>query len=176
LIGLSAYTSNTTSNRPKRDMDEIDARVVIGNVHLRGQYGPLRVRALAMAGTLSNADDITRKNASLSNGLGVPRTPVGSAAYACWAEAAFDVLQPLGSPAGQRLDLFGRYDTYDTMWRSPSGVDNPLLQRRIVTMGINYFPHPRVILKAEYLSRRINQGGSWGIRQTEVNAAIGFIL
>ena len=176
LIGAAGYTSNTTHNRPKRELDDLDARIFLGDVILRGQYGPLRVRGLAMLGTLGNADEITTANARLSNNLGVPRTPVGRAAYAFFAEAAFDVLSPLGVSTRQRLDVFVRYDAYDSMWKPPAELDNPLLQRRVLTAGFNYFPHPRVVLKAEYLSRWINQNSSWDLRQDEVNAAMGFLL
>jgi hypothetical protein len=176
LLGVSGYTSNSTHNRPKREIDDVDARVYLGDLHLRGQYGPLRLRGMAMLGKLTNADRITDANASLSNAFGAPRTPVGSAAYAYYVEAAYDVLGALVPQTQHRLDLFARFDGYDTMWRPPKDLDNPLLERRVVTVGLNYFPHPRVVLKAEYVSRWINQAGAWGLRQSEANAALGFVL
>jgi len=157
-------------------MDDVDARVVIGDVHVRGQYGPLRVRGLAMAGTLENADQITAQNASLSNNLGVPRTPVAAGAYAVFVEAALDLFSTFRAPVRDRLDVFARYDTYDTMWRTPNGIDNPLLHRQVLTVGINYFPHPRAVLKAEWLSRWLDSESGRGVRQDEVNASLGFVL
>jgi hypothetical protein len=62
------------------------------------------------------------------------------------------------------------------MWKAPKDLDNPLMQRRLITAGVNYFPHPRVVLKAEYVSRWINQDHAWHIHQNEANAALGFVL
>jgi len=177
LLGVAGYTSNTTRNRPKRELDDVNARVFLGDVHYRGQYGPLRTRALAMGGALTHAAELTAANASLSSALGAPQTPVGSAAYALFVEASLDVLglaRP--SAATQRLDLFVRAEAYDTMWKAPKDLDNPLMERRVVTTGVAYFPHPRVVLKAEYLSRWINEARQWRLRQDEVNAALGFVL
>jgi hypothetical protein len=176
LIGVSGYTSNTTRNRPKREMDNVEARVFLGDLHLRGQYGPVQVRGLAMLGALTNADQITAANASLSSNLGASRTPVGSAAYAFFVETAIDVLAAARLHSRQRLDLFAHYDAYDTMWKAPKDLGNPLMQRQVLTVGINYFPHPRVVLKAEYLSRWINQDSAWSLRQDEVNALLGLVL
>lgn len=176
LIGLSGYTSGTTRNRPKRELDDVAARVFLGDMHFRGQYGPLRLRGLAMLGTLTSADRVNAANASLSSALGAPRTPVGAAAYACWFESALDVTAALRIHTLQRVDAFVRYDAYDTMWKSAGASDNPLLQRQVLTAGVNYFPHPRVVLKAEYLSRWINQGNDWALRQNELNASLGFVL
>lgn len=176
LLGVSGYTSNTTHNRPKREMDDVEARVFLGDVHLRGQYGPFRVRGLALFGALTNAERITAANASLSNALGAARTPVGSAAYACFLEAALDVPGALHLDTKQQLDVFARYDRYDSMWGGPTALDNPLMQRQVLTVGLNYFPHPRVVLKFEYLSRWINQDDAWRLRQDELNATLGFVL
>lgn len=176
LLGVSGYTSNTTRNRPKRELDDVEARVFLGDVHLRGQYGPLRVRGLALFGTLSNAERVTAANASLSNALGAARTPVGTSAYACFLEGALDVLSVFRVDTRQQLDVFARYDTYDSMWGGPGSLDNPLMQRQVLTVGVNYFPHPRVVLKAEYLSRWINQDDAWSLRQDEFNAVLGFVL
>lgn len=176
LLGVSAYTSGVTRNRPKRDLDDLDARVYLGDLHLRGQYGPLRVRALAMLGTLTHADRITVANASLSNALGAPRTAVGTSAWAVFLEAALDLLGTLRVDTKHQLDVFARYDAYDPMWGGPSALDNPLMQRQALTVGLNYLPHPRVVLKAEYVSRWINQDHAWRLRQDELSAAMGFVL
>ncbi len=179
MFGASFYTGNTTNNRPKRDMDDIAARVYITDFHLRYHYGPFRMAALGMMGWLSNADDITEKNASLSSYLEVPRTPVGSAAYAYYLESSLDLIGLIDPSVRHRFDLFFRYDGYDTMWKPPqkdSGFDNPLLERQVLTAGFNYFPHPRVVFKGEYLSRWINKDDDWARHQHETNFGIGFVL
>ncbi len=179
MFGGSFYTSNTTENRPKRDMDDISARVYVTDFHLRYHYGPFRMAGEALFGFLENADAITEKNSSLSKYLEVPRTPVASSVYGYFLESSLDLIGLIDPTVRHRLDLFVHYDGYDTMWEPPqkgSGFDNPLLQRQVVTTGMNYFPHPRVVFKAEYLSRWINKDKHWKRHQHEVNCGLGFVL
>jgi hypothetical protein len=176
VVGLSGYTSGSNKNRPKRDLYDVGGRVTLGDVHARYQNGPFKLRGLVLVGHVENAAEITRANASLSSNLGASRTPVGKAAYAAWLEAAYDVLPLFLRDPTHRLDVFARFDAYDTMWRAGAKFDNPLLQRRVVTAGLNYFPHPRIVLKGEYVSRWLNENRSWDRRQAELNAALGFVL
>jgi hypothetical protein len=156
-------------------MYDVSARVYVLDTHVRVQLRGAKLRALGMLGRLENADAINRANASLSNALGAPRTPVGTAAYAYFVELAYDVLALLVPGTRHRLDPFVRYDAYDTMWRAGAS-DNPLMERRALTVGLNYFPHPRLVCKAEYLSRWLNENRQWSRRQTEISAALGFVL
>lgn len=176
VLGASIYTSGSNRNRPKRDLYDVGGQVTIGDVHGRYQQGPLKLRALLLIGHLQNAAAITRANASLSSSLGASRTPVASAAYAAWLEAAFDILSLFSGVARHRLDLFARYDAYDSMWKAGADFDNPLLQVQAVTSGVNYFPHQRVVIKAEYVSRWLNEKHNWSRHQSEANAALGFVL
>lgn len=178
LVGASGYLGDTLGNRPKRDMEGLTARLAIFDVHARYHVGPLRLRALGLFGWLDHADAITEKNASLSSRLEVPRTPVGAAAYALSLEATLDLLALASDAFDERLDLFVRAEAYDTMADPPAegGLDNPLLERRVLTVGLGYLPHPRVILKAEFLSRWVNQNDAWDRHQLEFNAGLGFVL
>ncbi len=178
IFGVSGYTSGASKNRPKRDMYDEKTRVYIGDIHARYHYGPLRLRTMGMMGWLTGADTITEKNSSLSRYLEVPRTPVGRAAVAYYFEAALDVLGLALKKTRHRLDVFIRYDGYDTMFKGPvkGGFDNPLMRRQLVTAGLNYFPHPRVVVKGEYLSRWVDRNQSWDRHQHEVNFALGFVL
>lgn len=178
-MGVSGYTSNTTGNRPKRDMEDVDARVWLGDWHVRFHHGPLRLRNLVMVGNLQNADTITEKNGSLSKFLDVPRTPVASWVYGTYVEAALDTLEAFAGPSRYRLDVFARVDMYHPFWRAPnptSGLSVPLLETRTITAGLNYFPHPRIVAKGNYVSRWLNKDHDWGRRQQELNFALGFVL
>ncbi len=177
LVGLSGYTSGTTGNRPKRDLESLSGRVWLGDLHLRGQYGPWRLSALAMAGRLAHSRELTLANANLSNLLGAPRTPIASSAYALMAEGSIDLLELFELSSLMRLDLFARGETYDSMWRVAKGnIDDPMMHRQVLTLGVGYFPHPRVVLKGEWLTRRIDEAKSWGLTQHELNASVGFVL
>ena len=130
MFGASFYTSNTTENRPKRDMEDLDARVYITDFHLRYHYGPFRLAGEALFGFLENADLITEKNSSLSKYLEVPRTPVGNSAYGYFLETSLDLIGLIDPTVRHRFDIFFRNDGYDTMWEPPkegSGLRQPLV-------------------------------------------------
>jgi hypothetical protein len=150
-VGGAYYGGNTTSNRPKNDLTydafvdlfEFDAQWAPGNFVLRGQY---------MWGRLQNSHLVTEANRNLSNNLGVKRTPVGSESLSWYLEAGYDLLPR----TDQTLILFGRYDFYDSMYRTEGLVfDNPRWERTSWTVGLNYLPIPEVVLKAEYNDRSL---------------------
>ena len=146
------YGGNTNKNRPKNDLDE-DAYVDIlgfdgawtpGDFILRGQY---------LWGRLQNSHLVTEANRSLSNNLGVKRTPVGSEAQSWYVETGYDLF----GQRSQSLVLFGRYDHYDPMHATEGLVfDNPRWDRESWTLGVNYLPIPNIILKAEYNQRELD--------------------
>jgi len=55
---------------------------------------------------------------------------------------------------GQKLYLFGRYDYYDSMYKTEKGIlDEQCWERQRVAAGINYYPIRNIVIKAEYSSR-----------------------
>ncbi len=150
-IGGSYYGGETSGNRPKSDLDEdayvdlweVDAAWTPGSFVLRGQY---------LWGRLQNSHLVTDVNRNLSNNLGVKRSPVGSEAQSWFVEAGYDLFDK----RDQSLVVFGRYDEYDSMFRTEGLVfDNPRWSRESWTLGVNYLPIPNVVFKAEYSAREI---------------------
>lgn len=160
-IGISGYYGDTAANRPKPDVD-FTANVGIVSLHGFYEVNAVKVRALVLWGTLENADRLSKVNRTLSNNLNVKRTPIGSAALGWYLEAGYDVLSlfrhaRLKSVSTQaRLDVFARYDYYDTM-ASVEGVifDNPRWERTTWTFGVNYHAHPQLVFKGHYSLRRL---------------------
>lgn len=151
-IGAAYYGGNSVGNRPKDDLEEdafvdilaFDGQWLPGDFILRGQY---------MWGRLQNSHLVTDANRNLSNNLGVKRTPVGSEAQSWYVEAGYDLLRD----SAQTLILFGRYEAYDSMYRTEGLVfDNPRWDRESWTVGINYLPIPSIIIKAEYNQRSVD--------------------
>jgi hypothetical protein len=157
-VALSGYYGNSAGNRPKADL-QVPAYVGILSADAHLARGPFSVRGLMMYGHLQNSGVVSAANRNLSNALGVKRTPVGSAALAWFGEVGYDLLPALSharSAAGQRLDLFARYDWYDTMYHTADGIfDNPRWERHAVTGGVNWRPDPHFIVKAQYSHRTV---------------------
>ena len=161
-VGLSGYYGDTAANRPKPDVD-FDAHVGIVSLHGFYEVNAVKIRGMFLWGTLENAALLSKANRSLSNNLNVKRTPIGSSALGWYLEAGYDVLSFLRTaPAnGQnahtdRLDVFARYDFYDTMASVEEPVsDNPRWERSVWTFGINYHVHPQLVFKSHYALRRL---------------------
>lgn len=158
-LGGSAYYGNTTNNRPKPDMEGIPGHLALFDAHVIFEHGPLRGRAIYLYGTLENANQISAKNSRLSSNLEVPRTPVARAAYAWYAEVGYDVVSLFRGEASWRLYPFVHYEQYDTMAEVDPGIfADPRFRRNVAIAGINVFPGPGVVLKAEYARRTIADG------------------
>ena len=157
-IGFNVYAGNGTGNRPKDDFTE-DAWATYGDVHFAYEGYPWRVRAYGMLGHLQNSEALSTANRNLSNNLDVKRTPVAEMAGGAYAEGAYDVLNLTTKEEKTQLYVFGRYEWYDSMLKTVGTVsDNPRYERNIWTAGINYFPVPKVVLKAHYASAALGSG------------------
>ncbi len=153
FIGISSYLGNSSPNRPKHDLS-VDAFVHITDFHFRLYKADFKLRGMVLYGTLQNADRVSEANRNLSNNLNVKRTPVGSAALGLYIEGAYNILSFWNKD--KVLDVFARYDYYDSMFKVEGIIfDNPRWERSVVTAGINYFPHKKIALKAQYSVRKL---------------------
>ncbi len=175
-IGASGYFGNSADNRPKPDL-EVPADVTIGEAHATLARDGIMARGVVLYGELQNAGAVSRANRNLSNNLDVKRTPVGSAAFGWSVEAGYDLFEHI-HPFGidnQRLDVFGRYEYYDTMYRVDATVfDNPRWERSVWTAGINYRPHPDFVFKAQFSRRTL--GLDTANREDTFSLGMGFEL
>lgn len=173
VIGASFYHGDSAGNRPRGGLDT-SANVTLFEIHSRWERGPLTVRAEYLVGRLQNADKVTQANFNTFNSgeLGVSRTPIGSRADAYFVEVGYDVLSLQGL-RDDRLDVFARFDAYDTHADVTGTIArNQRYRRDAVTLGINYRPIADVVLKAEF-SRRSNDG-STANEQDAFGLAVGF--
>ncbi len=151
-IGVSAYFGNSTGNRPKEDT-QIRGQIGVYDFHFMWDKKPWRARAYAMFGSLSNSEAISGLNRNLSNNLNVKRTPIGESAVGTFGEIAYNFM-PLFKETNQEFYVFGRYEYYDSMFSTQGEIfDNPRWERSVLTGGINYYPHPQIVLKAQYSNR-----------------------
>ena len=171
-VGISGYFGDTAANRPKPDVD-FDAHVGIVSLHGFYEVNDVKVRGVFLWGTLENADRLSKVNRTLSNNLNVKRTPIGSSAIGMYIEAGYDVMSffRTANDVSSTLDVFARYDFYDTM-ASVEGIifDNPRWERTTWTFGINYHVHPQLVFKSHYSLRRLTTKD----KNKENTVAVGF--
>ena len=155
-IGVSGYHGNSNDNRPKPDLEDVEGYVSIVDIHANINQGPFKFHAMAMYGHLQNASLISEANRNLSNNLNVKRTPVASEVVGCFVETGADIFSIFNINNTNMLYLFSRYDYYDSMYAVSEDIfNNPRWERETWTFGINYFPHPNVVIKSHYAFRTL---------------------
>ncbi|EHO09868.1 autotransporter outer membrane beta-barrel domain-containing protein [Myroides odoratimimus] len=155
FAGVAAYVNDAAANRPKKDMD-VSAYVTIFEGHVSYDENYLKFSSVFLYGNIENSNIVSRKNANLSNNLGVKRTPVGKSMIGFSGDIGYEVLHFLNFKTKQQLYPFMRYEYYDTMYKTEGAVvRKPRWERSVITGGINWFVHPQVVLKAHYSSRRL---------------------
>ena len=172
VLGVSGYYGDSADNRPKPDL-RVDANVGILDLHAFYEVGAIKVRGLILYGTLQNSNLVSKANRNLSNNLNVKRTPVGSRAVGGYLEVGYNLLSFFKSSLNTDavLDLFVRYDNYDTMAAVEGETfDNPRWERQTWTFGANYYPHPQLVFKGHYSLRRLGTE----VEDKENTLALGF--
>lgn len=159
-LGGSFYVGDTAENRPRRNLVG-DANVSIYTVHGRYETDTLIVRGQYLDGTIEDSDAITQANQQFFQGglLGISNTPVGHKAESWFVEAGYNVLTLLDT-APQKLFAFARFESFDTH----AEVEGNILKvarydREATTVGLNYFPQPGIVFKAEFSTLK-NQGAT----------------
>ena len=154
-VGASAYINDAAANRPKDDMED-SAYVTIVEAHVTYDEEYLRFNSVVMWGNIENSNIVSRKNATLSNNLGVKRTPVGKNMLGVSFEGGYEILHFINPQSKQKIYPFVRYDYYDTMHQTEGNVvRKPRWERSAIMGGLNWFVFPQVVLKAHYQHRTL---------------------
>ena len=171
-IGVSGYFGNTRNHGPKTDLG-VDDYLSLLDAHLVYEREPFELTGQLIYGQLQNSEALTNANRNLSNNLNVKRTPVASAALGWSVELGFEVFEVFRRHPKGELTVFGRYDDFDSMYKTQGQVvDNPRWDRSIVTFGLNYQPIPQIVLKSQYSVEKL--GIPTGNLQKTYSVGIGF--
>ncbi len=142
-----------------------DARLYITEGHLQYRDGPLSARLLAAYTHLDEASDF---NASLGRSS---TAPIAEDMLGAYAEVAYDVWPRLFGNEDKSLEPFARFEYVDTQFNVPSGFTaNRNRAYWVYTSGVNYYPHPNVVIKLEYR----NLTARSGTRPDELALGVGF--
>lgn len=160
-VGASVVTGNTGQDNAK--LNGADARLTLWDMHARYNVGNLDLRALYAQGHLSDAAKVNSAFAGVDN-------QVASGFYGWYAEAAYHVWKS----GDHDLAPFIRYEKWDTQADLASNtVRKPGSENDIWTVGANYWPHPQVVLKADYQTFD-NPDGDKGDKR--LNLGLGYMF
>lgn len=155
-VGLSGYVGNSFRNTlyptSSEKNDGIHGTVTIASVDFKySDYGWL-ARGYFDWGHLTDSSHISKFNISMSKNSTSKRQEVASDALAAGVEVGYDIFRLIGSMRAdkQKFFLFGRYDYYDSMAKMENSTPLQWCGRHKVSAGLNWFPVPQVVVKAEY--------------------------
>jgi Phosphate-selective porin O and P len=133
--GVSLFTGKTGQDNDA--LNGADARLTLWDAHVRYNKDKFDLRALYAQGHLSDAADL---NATF--GL-----EAAERFYGYYIEAAYHIWQQ----GEQDFAPFIRYEKWDTQAALPTGtVRGEGSNNHVITLGANYWPHPQVVIKADY--------------------------
>lgn len=157
-LSVSGYAGNTFSNTLKKATntiyDNVKGTVLIGSFDFHYNDHNWVARGNFDYGHLSDAALITRYNQSFSNDSPAKKRPVATSAISTGVEVGYDLFGWLGKKQqekGRKFYLFGRYEYYDSMYKTEDAVtDYEEYGRQRIAFGVNYYPLKDIVLKGEY--------------------------
>lgn len=147
-IGASVFAGKIGQDTSKQFDGDVNfpadnARLVLGETHVRWQSGPWDLSALYTRGSISDTQDL---NLSF---IGQP-TPVPKSFWGGYAQGAWRALEWNRSS----LVPFLRYEAFNTgaaYASQPQGLGTAALPtQRVWTAGVNYYLNPNVVFKIDY--------------------------
>lgn len=160
-MGLSGYVGNSfandivTENSTYTRYAGVKGTVVIGAFDFEYNDHGLVARGSVDYGHLSDADMISYRNRNADHTDASPysRMDVAPAAMAAGVEVGYDFFSLNPELDRQKFYLFGRFEYYDSFIAEAGANDYAWAEKNRIAVGINYFPIPEIVIKAEYSHR-----------------------
>ena len=163
LIGASFFAGNAGQGHEFAGKKP-GVFTLLWETHAQLRWRGLELRAL---GAFTNIHDADLVSEQLEDTIGKDQ-------YGFYVEAAYDVLPWVLPETTQYLAPFFRYENFDTQDAVPHGfVRVPGNAVQLYTVGLDYKPHPQVVLKLEY---RNFDAGSAHPHPDELNVGAGFVF
>lgn len=138
--GTSFFWGDTSQNGPGLGdatvtLWEAAAQYSVWNFDFRGIY------------TLIDVDDADKISA-------VTGETIGESMFGWYVEGAFRFLSLLFPDTDQEMAIFTRFEKYNTQDEVPAGFSaDPANDVEVMQVGLDYKPHPNVVIKLDYQNR-----------------------
>lgn len=156
-LGVSGYMGesfrNSVNPSQASKYDDVKGSVYLCSFDFDYHAHNVIARGYFDYGHLMNSKTISNYNKSLSKYSPSPRSNIASDALCAGVEVGYDVFSQITMAAvkKQKFYLFGRYEYYDSMFKTDPGIPKTdWCQRQKIVGGINYFPISQIVFKAEY--------------------------
>lgn len=144
LVGGGLFTGDTGQNgQANTALHGVNARLTLWDVHAKYTVAGWDLQALYARGTLGDADKVNAVTAAAPEPFAAPRSMTGwygQAAYHVYRRGDIDIAPFLRY---ERIDIRQQDDGVLGVFQDPRNHD------RIKTIGVNFYVHPQVVLKAD---------------------------
>lgn len=144
LIGGGVFTGNTGQNgQTAAALRGVNARLTLWDVHAKYSIAGWDLQALYTRGTLGDADKVNAVTSAAATPFAAPRSMkgwYGQAAYHVYRRGDLDIA-PFARI--ERVEIRQQEDAALGLFQDPNNLE------RIRTVGINFYVHPQVVLKAD---------------------------
>jgi hypothetical protein len=144
LVGGGLFSGNTGQNgQANAALRGVPARLTLWDVHAQYSIGGFDLQALYARGTLGDADRVNVATAAAETPFAAPRTMTGwygQAAYHVYRRGDLDIAPFVRF---ERIDIRQQEDAALGVFQDPNNLE------RIRTLGVNFYVHPQVVLKAD---------------------------
>ncbi len=160
-IALSGYYGHAIGNSYPRNANGVDAEykgtVAIGAFDFTYNAHNWIIRGQADYGYLGDASQLKYVYNRLNSKSPFHHSAfVSQNAYAIGIEAGYNLfsqIKSLQDKCDDRLYLFGRYEDYNAYASKTKGVAYDYTAVKRMAVGVNYYPVPEIVVKAEYSHR-----------------------
>jgi len=178
LVGGSIFIGNTGQNQTVTDAMTLaslqvpDALTTIYEFHLIYEYRGATFRGLFTQAFVRQAGELSAVLLA-SGDIGGLNQSVAKNMLGGYAEFAYDVLPLFMPDTTMSLEPFYRYEYIDTQHDVASGfIRNRTQQENINTVGLQFKPHPQIVIKTDYSHFNPKAGAT----QQEWSLGFGFIF
>ena len=153
LLGASVYTGNSGQNQELAtltgEVSVPDTPTTIWEAHAEYRGHGVRARVLYTEAYLGDSKSLTQS--LVAAGELAPGEAIGKKMAGGYVEVAYDVLPLFLPDTEMSLEPFYRFSWLDTQDEVASGLEaDGANELRIHTVGLQFKPIPRVVLKANY--------------------------
>ena len=159
-IGVSGYYGHTIGNSYPNDANGASStykgKVALGAIDFTYNDHNWIVRGQADYGYLSDAGELKYLYNRLNSKSPYKHSAfVSGNAYAVGIEAGYDIFSQIKCMRQQdrQLYVFGRYEQYDPYASATRNTPYEYTAIKRLAAGINYYPLPQIVIKAEYSQR-----------------------
>ena len=153
-VGGAAFYGNSTqgnaafrADNTQPDFDSLNGRVTLWDVHARWQPGNFDLQALYARGHIGDAAQIDQTLLAYNQANATSLAFVPAGFYGWYGQAAYR----MRLRENVTLAPFVRYEYYNTQSSMPAGFAiDPTNANHVLTGGVNFYPHPQVVIKADY--------------------------